>query len=237
MISIVTPFYDERPNLGELVERLEKAAAKLDEPWEIVFVDDGSRDGGGESLKTLIASRPSLRLVRNEKNSGLTAAFWTGFREAKGEILATLDADLQNPPEEIPRLVKLLKDSGADIVAGIRQNRQDNWLKRISSKAAKNIRRAVTRDRIEDVGCSLRVFKRETLSAFLPEKGMHRFFLPLAEARGFKIQQVPVAHDARRRGQSKYGFWNRLLGPLLNLFMVKWRLLKKDSVPTQGPCR
>ena len=227
MISIVCPFYDEKPNLGELFKRLEAAARTLGGPWEIIFVDDGSRDGGGEYLETLAALHPSIRRVRLEKNLGLTAAFLAGFQEAQGEILATLDADLQNPPEEIPRLVKLLKDSGADIVAGVRRKRRDHWLKRISSKAAKIIRCAVTGDRIEDVGCSLRVFKRETLPAFLPHKGMHRFFLTLAEAEGFKIEQTPVAHDPRRRGKSKYGFWNRLWGPLNDLVMVKCLISKK----------
>ena len=235
MISIVWPFYEERPNLKELFERLERAARQLEGPWEIVFVDDGSRDGGAEVLEPLISSRPSMRLIRNEKNLGLTAALLAGFQEAKGEILVTLDSDLQNPPEEIPRLVKLLRDSGEDVVAGVRERRRDGPLKRISSKTAKNIRRAVTGDRIEDVGCSLRVFKRETLSAFLPYKGMHRFFLTLAEAEGYEIKQVPVAHQPRRQGRSKYGFWNRLIGPLVNLFMVKWLLLRRIQFRTKNP--
>ena len=234
MISIVCPFYEEKPNLKELAERLGKAAGQLREPWEILFVDDGSRDGGGEDLKALISSDSRMRLVRLEKNSGLTAAFWAGFRHAQGEILVTLDSDLQNPPEEIPRLVELLKDSGVDIVAGVRQRRRDDWLKRASSKIAKKIRRFVTGDSMEDVGCSLRVFKTVTLTAFLPYKGMHRFFLTLAEADGFKILQAPVAHDLRRRGRSKYGLRNRLFGPLRDLFMVKWLLLRRIRYQTRS---
>ncbi len=234
MISIVCPFYDEKPNLKALFERLQVAAQKLQESWEIVFVDDGSEDGGGEYLETLIAVQSGMRLVQLKKNSGLTAAFWAGFEEARGEILVTLDSDLQNPPEEIPRLVDLLQKSGADIVTGVRQNRQDGWLKKISSKIANQIRRLVTKDTMKDVGCSLRIFKRHTLSAFLPYKGMHRFFLVIAEAEGFKIEQIPVRHEMRRGGRSKYGLWNRLGGPLMDLFVVKWLLFRKVRYQTRS---
>ena len=209
------------------MERLGKAARGLEDPYEIIFVDDGSTDGGGEALKNLISAFPSMRIVKRGKNSGLTRAFFAGFEASRGEIIATLDSDLQNPPEEIPRLVNLLKTSGADVVTGVRTRRQDGWLKRLSSRIANGIRRAVTGDHMQDVGCSLRVFKREVLRAFLPNRGMHRFFLTLAEAEGFKIEQVPVAHEPRRHGQSKYRLSNRLLGPLSDLFMVKWRLLRK----------
>ena len=232
MISIICPFYNEKPNLEELVKRLGKAARGLEESYEIIFVDDGSTDGGGEELKNLISSQNAMRLVSLEKNGGLTGAFFAGFEKTRGEIIATLDSDLQNPPEEIPRLVNLLKTSGADIVTGIRARRRDGWLKRLSSQIANGIRRAVTGDHMQDVGCSLRVFKREVLRAFLPKPGMHRFFLTLAEAEGFKIEQVSVAHEPRRHGQSKYRLSNRLLGPLSGLFMVKWRLLRKPRCKT-----
>lgn len=227
MISIICPFYNERPNLKELFERLQACTQNLQEPWEIVFVDDGSTDGGGIYIEELIGSHPKMRLVQLEKNSGLTAAFWAGFEEARGEILATLDSDLQNPPEEIPRLVELIQTSGADIVTGVRQVRRDGWVKKLSSKIANHIRRSVTKDTMQDVGCSLRIFKRQTLSAFLPYKGMHRFFLVIAEAEGFKIEQVSVNHALRVGGKSKYGFWNRLIGPLTDLFVVKWLLFRK----------
>lgn len=227
MISIICPFHDEKPNLRELFERLLAAAQKLREPWEIIFVNDGSKDGGAEELKKLIAVQPSMRLVQLERNNGLTAAFWAGFEEARGEILVTLDSDLQNPPEEIPRLVDLIQTRGADIVTGVRQVRCDGWLKKLSSKIANQIRRSVTKDTMKDAGCSLRIFKRHTLSAFLPYKGMHRFFLVIAEAEGFRIEQIPVRHELRRGGRSKYGLWNRLGGPLMDLFVVKWLLFRK----------
>lgn len=224
LISIISPFYNERENLRELCARLEKVAGALKESWEILFVDDGSTDGGGELLRSLLSRAKPIRLIRLEPNQGLTAALHAGLKEARGEILVTLDSDLQNPPEEIPRLLNLLE--GADIVAGIRRERKDSWLKRVSSKIANVIRRSVTGDHIEDTGCSLRAFRREALRAFLPSKGMHRFFLPLAETEGFKIKQVGVQHEPRRSGKSKYGLHNRLIGPLRDLMKVH-RMLKE----------
>ena len=233
MISIICPFYNERENLKELYERLGKAVEKLEEEWEILFVDDGSVDGGGEVLKSFLNPQVPVRLIALGQNRGLTAALYAGFEAARGEILVTLDSDLQNPPEEIPRLRRLMER--ADIIAGVRKRRHDPWFKRISSQVANHIRRAVTGDHIEDTGCTLRIFRREALRAFYPDRGMHRFFLPLAEAEGFKIKQVPVDHEERRHGKSKYGLGNRLLGPLLDLCKVRRMLSReiKEGVPRQ----
>jgi len=225
VISIICPFYNEKENLKELYERLAKAAEELGEEWEILFVNDGSVDGGGEILKSLVNPQVPVRLIELERNNGLTAALHAGFKAARGEILVTLDSDLQNPPEEIPRLRRLMEH--ADIIAGVRKRRHDPWLKRTSSRIANRIRRAVTGDHIEDTGCTLRIFRREVLGAFHPDRGMHRFFLPLAEAQGFKIKQVSVSHEERRHGKSKYGLGNRLLGPLLDLCKVRWMLSRR----------
>ena len=230
MISIICPFYNEKENLAELFARLEKTAGRLDSRWEIIFVDDCSTDGGGGLLKSLLTPRQAIRLIELSPNQGLTGALYAGLKAAQGEILVTLDADLQNPPEEIPRLLSLLHE--ADIVTGIREDRKDSWVKKTSSKIANAIRRSVTGDHIEDTGCSLRAFRRRTLKAFYPFHGMHRFFLPVAEAEGFKIKQIPVRHDARRRGRSKYGLRNRLLGPLWDLVAVRWLLSKKIRLST-----
>ena len=232
MISIVCPFYDEKENLPGLFERLLKAAAKLPEPWEIVFVNDGSTDGSAEEIKALMAGKSQVRLVELSRNCGLTTALYAGLQEAKGNILATLDADLQNPPEEIPRLYGMLEDS--DMVTGIRNNRQDTLVKKVSSKIANKIRRAVLGDQIADVGCSLRIFRRSILENFYPYKGMHRFFPAVAELRGFKIKQVPVEHQNRIRGKAKYGLFNRILGPLWDLFSVRWLLTKKIDYKIKG---
>lgn len=225
MLSIVCPFYEEKENIPELFERLTKAAAQVPGPWEIVFVDDGSKDGGAEELRALMRSSPSVRLVQLEENRGLTSALYAGLEAAKGDVLATLDADLQNPPEEIPRLYGMM--DGFDMVTGYRASRQDAFVKKVSSKIANNIRRAVIRDSIVDVGCSLRIFRRSVLENFYPYKGMHRFFPAVADRNGFKIKQVPVEHAFRKAGRAKYGLFNRLLGPLWDLISVSWLLKNK----------
>lgn len=225
MLSIVCPFYDERENLQELVSRLLKAGEKIHIPWEAVFVDDGSKDGGPEELQKLIAESPSMRLIRLEENRGLTSALYAGLQAAMGDLIATLDADLQNPPEEIPRLLFMMEDY--DMITGYRAERNDKFVKRASSKIANNIRRAVIGDRIKDVGCSLRIFKKSVLETFYPYKGMHRFFPAIAERAGFKIKQVPVEHSPRKAGKAKYHLFNRLLGPLWDLIAVSWLLKNK----------
>ena len=225
MISVICPFYNEKENLNELHSRLLKVVFSLQDSWEIIFVNDGSSDGGEEYLKSLFTGHKAVRVIDLDKNYGLTTALHAGFQDSKGEILATLDADLQNPPEEIPRLLTLLEDQ--DMVTGIRAHRQDAWVTRLSSRIANPIRRIVLGDSIQDIGCSLRVFRRPALGAFYPFRGMHRFFPALAEAHGFKIQQVPVEHHPRRHGRSKYGLANRILGPLWDLCAVRWLLNRR----------
>ncbi len=222
MISVVCPFYNEKENLQELLTRLHKTMTQLQDSWEVLFVDDGSSDAGDSIVRNYLKSSPNFRMIELDRNYGLSAALYAGFQEAKGEVLVTLDSDLQNPPEEIPRLVRELRD--CDIVAGVRQNRSDTWLKRISSLIANRIRRQVTGDHLSDVGCTLRVFKRETLKVFFPYKGMHRFFMTLAEAEGFKIKEISVEHERRKYGTAKYGLRNRLLGPLWDLLAFHWML-------------
>ena len=224
MISVVCPFFNEKENLEELYSRLIKAVGKLQDDWEMIFVNDGSQDGGGEYLRSL-ARDGRVGVIELDRNYGLTTALFAGLQASRGEIVVTLDADLQNPPEEIPRLVGLLGTT--DMVTGIRRNRHDPWLRRISGKIANQIRRTVVGDHIEDVGCSLRVFRRAVLEAFYPYQGMHRFFPGVAEFHGFKVTQVPVEHHERRRGKAKYGLGNRIFGPLWDLFAVHWLVRRK----------
>jgi glycosyltransferase involved in cell wall biosynthesis len=233
MISVICPFYNEKDSLPELVERLRKAAKDIEEPCEIIFVDDGSQDGGSEYLKSMIASNGSIRLIELESNYGKSTALQAGFKHAKGDIFVTLDADLQNPPEEIPRLLSFLKE--CDIVVGIRKPRHDAWLKKFCSKVANRTRRLVIGDHIEDIGCGLRIFRSETLRAFYPFRGMHRFFPAIAELEGFRIKQIPVQHDRRRWGHSKYRFRSLLLAPLLDLLAIRWIHPRKILLRTKEP--
>ena len=232
MISIVCPFYNERENIPELFKRLLESAEKLPGAWEVIFVNDGSTDGGAEELKKLAEGKSQIRRVELARNYGLTTALYAGLQEAKGDILATLDADLQNPPEELPRLFGLM--DGFDMVTGIRANRRDTPVKKVSSKIANAIRRAFLQDKIVDVGCSLRIFRRSMMENFYPYKGMHRFFPAIAELRGFKIRQVPVEHHDRKRGKAKYGLFNRILGPLWDLLSVRWLLTRKIEYQIKG---
>ena len=225
MISIVCPFYDEEENLPELLSRLLKVTEKIQQPWEIILVDDGSRDNGPEELKKLIRGNASVHLIQFEQNRGLTSALYAGLQAAKGDIIATLDADLQNPPEEIPRLLYMMEDY--DMITGYRAERNDSPVKKLTSKIANPLRRLVIGDRIKDVGCSLRVFKKSVLENFYPYKGMHRFFPAIADRTGFKIKQVPVEHAPRKAGKAKYHLFNRLLGPLWDLIAVSWLLKNK----------
>lgn len=224
LISIICPFYNEKDNLKELYERLLKTVALISGSWEILFVNDGSIDGGVELLKS-INHHPSVYLIDLDRNYGLSTALAAGFQVAKGNVLVTLDADLQNPPEEIPRLVQLLE--GHDMVTGIRMRRQDSVVRKVSASMARRIRQWVIKDRIQDVGCTLRAFRREVLECFYPYAGMHRFFSALVELRGFRVRQESVDHNARRYGKAKYGLKNRLWGPLGDLFAVRWILRRK----------
>ena len=230
LISIICPFYNEKENLKELHERLLKTVALLPGSWEILFVNDGSRDGGTELLKS-INHHPSVYLIDLDRNYGLTTALAAGFQVAKGDVLVTLDADLQNHPEEIPRLIQLLENY--DMVTGIRRKRQDSLVRRVSSKIARSIRQWVIKDHIQDVGCTLRVFRKGVLECFYPYVGMHRFFAALAERQGFRVRQVPVEHASRRHGKAKYGLKNRLWGPLRDLFALSWILQRKIDFKIQ----
>jgi glycosyltransferase involved in cell wall biosynthesis len=167
--------------------------------------------------------------VRLAANAGLSAAFHAGFTRARGDIVATMDSDLQNDPREISRLLSGL--DGADAVVGWRRDRRDPWPKRISSRFANAVRNAVTDEAIKDSACSLRVMRRECLEAIPPFDGMHRFVPTLLKIRGFRVIEVAVPHRPRRFGYSKYGIRNRALRTLLDLLVVRWmmtRIIRRD---------
>lgn len=225
MISVICPFYNERGNLGDLFLRLKHVLDGVGEAWEMIFVDDGSTDGGPEFLRSLAARDSRVQVLELDQNHGLSTALYAGFQQANGNIFVTLDADLQNPPEEIPKLLDALK--GYDVVTGIRTKRHDSFLRKVSSEIANAVRRTVTGDHLLDVGCSLRAFRREVAKVFYPYDGMHRFFMTAAEAQGFKIRQMPVDHASRRAGKSKYGIRNRLFKALGDLYAFKWIIRRK----------
>jgi glycosyltransferase involved in cell wall biosynthesis len=219
-LSIVVPVYDERDNLEPLVAELEEVLEGIRVPYEILLVNDGSRDGSGEKIAELARAKSRVRGLHLDGNWGQTAAFDAGFKAARGRIVVTLDADLQNDPRDIPALLRELDDH--DAAVGYRSERRDPWLRRVSSRIANAVRNWVSGDAILDTGCSLKAFRRDCLLGIRLYNGMHRFLPTLLKMEGFRVVQVPVRHRPRLRGRSKYGVWNRLFRGLADLFAVRW---------------
>jgi dolichol-phosphate mannosyltransferase len=220
--SVIIPAHNESDSLPELLEELVQVMQLLGEPYEILVVDDGSTDETGSVLRKLQRDLRALRVLCLDRNRGQSAALEAGLRAARGEWLITLDADGQNPPKEIARLVEALP--GWDAVCGWRRDRQDSAWKRFSSRLANSVRRLVLKDGIHDIGCSLRVFHRACLEGVHLRmfRGLHRFFPALLVLAGYRVHQVPIGHRPRRKGRSHYATWNRLIGPLMDLWAVRW---------------
>jgi dolichol-phosphate mannosyltransferase len=218
-ISVVVPVFDEEPNLAPLVAEIGAVFAGLD--YELLVVDDGSRDGTAATLARLAAAEPRLRALRHDRNYGQSAALATGFAAARGELLVTLDGDLQNDPADAPRLLAEL-ERGFDVVSGVRRRRQDSWVRRVSSRLANGVRRRVLDDGITDVGCSLKAYRTRVLKRLPPFHGMHRFLPALTRMEGARVTEMPVEHRPRRFGKSKYGIGNRLWRGIADLLGVWW---------------
>jgi dolichol-phosphate mannosyltransferase len=214
------PVYDERDNLEPLQKELDEALAAVPGGVEFVYVDDGSRDGSADVLARLAARDPRVRVLRFAENCGQTAALAAGFEAARGDVVATLDADLQNDPADLPRLLAAL--DRADVVNGVRQGRRDGFLRRASSRIANSFRNWVTRESVTDVGCSLRVMRASFLRRVKLHRGMHRFLPTLLRMEGARVMELPVRHRPRRHGRSKYGIANRLFVGLADVFAVRW---------------
>lgn len=240
-LSLVVPVYNEEENLPILVAEIGAAMSTLRRPWEAIFVDDGSRDGSLAVLRKLAGEDSALRLIHLRRNSGQSAALAVGFRHARGEIVVTLDADLQNDPADIPRVVAAL--DGADCVSGVRQGRQDSWVRLASSRIANGVRNRLTGESIADVGCSLKAYRSEFVRHLPMFTGMHRFLPTLVRWSGARVVEVPVSHRPRRFGVAKYGIGNRLWKALADLFAVRWmrrrwidhRLAEEIEIPRSAP--
>jgi dolichol-phosphate mannosyltransferase len=219
-ISLVIPVYNEEENLPILAAEIREALAPLGRPYEVIYVDDGSTDRSPEVLRQLAREDRTVRIVRQLRNAGQSAALDAGFRFARGEVAVTLDADLQNDPADIPRL--LAKLDGYDVVAGVRTRRQDDWVRRASSKIANGIRNRFTHESITDVGCTLKAFRTEYLRRIPMYTGMHRFLPTLLRLEGARVTQMPVHHRPRLHGQPKYGIGNRIWKTLADLLAVRW---------------
>jgi dolichol-phosphate mannosyltransferase len=227
-ISVVVPLRNEGPNVAPLATRIFAALNGDARGMELILVDDGSTDDTWSQISEFQRREPRLRPQRHPKSSGQSAALWTGFRAAQGRIIATLDGDLQNDPADLPRMLTEL--ARADLVCGVRVGRKDNWLRRVSSCAARLARKCVFGVDFADTGCGLRVFKRSLVDSIPPFNGFHRFLPVLAHGAGAVVKEMPVTHHPRIAGQSKYGMWNRLGRGLYDLIGVRWFLKRQIRV-------
>jgi dolichol-phosphate mannosyltransferase len=221
-LSVVIPVYNEEENLPVLWPELRAVLDKLGLSFEVVFVDDGSRDRSAEIIRAMRDRDARVRLVRLKANAGETAATDAGFKAARGQRVVTMDADLQNDPHDIPALVQHLDQW--DAVTGWRVNRDegDSVVRRLSSRVANRVRNWVSDESIQDSGCTFRAFRRECLRGLVLYRGFHRFIPTLLRMRGYRVLEVPVRNRPRRFGQSKYGVLNRVFVTSADLLVVRW---------------
>jgi glycosyltransferase involved in cell wall biosynthesis len=221
MLSVVIPTYNEEENVPILYEKLKKILDGLGQDYEIIFVDDGSTDGTYQRLKQLAEKDSRLKVIRFKRNYGQTAAMSAGFEHAKGDVIITLDADLQNDPEDIPILLEKLKE-GYHVVSGWRKDRKDPFLsRRLPSMIANWLISKITGVHLHDYGCTLKAYRAEVVKDLELFGDMHRFLPALTKRRGAKITEVVVRHHPRMFGKSKYGI-GRTVRVLLDIMLVKF---------------
>lgn len=219
------PAYNEQENIPTLLERVEKALGAMGKPFEVIIVDDGSIDRTPELLADAMKRHEWLRVLRMKQNAGQSAAFEAGFAAARGQVIATIDADLQNDPEEIPRLVALLDEQKVDVVTGWRKDRKDTPFRRWQSRQANRIRNWITGETVQDSASSLKVYRAHAVKGLKLFRGAHRYMPTLVKLRGCTVLETPVRHSPRHAGTAKYGFGNRAWVGIYDLIGVRW--LKK----------
>jgi len=236
-LSVVIPVYNEEASLSPLWDELRGVLESLGVAFEVVFVDDGSRDRSAEIIRALRETDQRVRLVRLKANCGETAATDAGFKAARGARVVVMDADLQNDPADIPMLLSHLDQW--DAVTGWRVDRAagDNLVRRLSSRVANRTRNWVSDETIQDSGCTFRAFRRECLRELVLYRGFHRFIPTLLKMRGYRVIEVPVRHRPRRFGRSKYGVLNRAVVAFADLLVIRWmnaRFLRYEVVEDVG---
>ena len=230
-LSVVVPIYDEEDSIPSLYERLTGVLSTMGMRYEIIAVDDGSHDRSFALLRDLARADQRLRVVRFRRNFGQTAAFTAGFERARGDVVVTIDADLQNDPADIPRLMQKIAE-GYDVVSGWRAHRQDAfWNRRLPSIIANRLISLVTGLRLHDYGCSLKAYRREVVQDIQLYGELHRFIPAIASWQGVHVAELPVNHEPRRFGSSKYGI-GRTLRVMLDLMTVRF-LLSYATRPMQ----
>ena len=245
-LSLVAPVFNELDNLRPLHARVVEVFGQPVEgglEWELILVNDGSTDGSEELIHQLHAEDSRVRGVYFGANRGQTAAIAAGIHAAAGELIATLDADMQNDPVDLPEMIRLLDELGPtgaphDAVVGWRMKRNDTWVRRVSSRLANAVRNSISQDSIRDTGCSLKVFRREAIQAIPLFEGMHRFLPTLLRYHDFDVVEHGVSHHPRTAGVSKYGVSNRAWRAFKDLVAVRWmhrRLLRLPITSVDAP--
>lgn len=234
-LSLVIPVYNEEDNLERLHAEIVQAMAVITDDYEVVVTDDASTDRSWAIMENIVATDPHWRVQRFVKNCGESAASAAGMRFARGQVIITLDADLQNDPCDIPKFLEGLKTS--DCVCGSRvHERADNWVRRASSRIANNVRNWLSDEEISDAGCTYRAFKKECLTDIKFFRGAHRFLPTLFRMEGWKVSEISISPRERFAGYSKYGVWNRLFKSFIDLLAVRWmksRQLKYQVAETR----
>ncbi len=225
-LEIILPVYNEEDNLRPLYDEITAALEGQDLEWQVLFVDDGSSDNSREIIKELSANNSTATGLLFKENNGQSAAFAAGFEQAGGEMIVTMDADRQNDPADIPKIIAPLTDY--DMVAGYRANRRDSWLRRKASNIANKVRNWYTGDDIIDTGCSLKAFRLEVVKKIPVFDGMHRFLPTLARMKGYSVTQVATNHRPRTAGETKYSNFGRLRKTIWDLWAVRW--MQKRSI-------
>lgn len=231
-ISVIAPVYNEKDNITRFIKKVEESLNKEFSSYEIILIDDGSTDGSKEILDKEAAKNGHVKVYHFTKNNGQTAALAAGFKLATGNLVVTMDSDLQTTPEDIYALLPYLKDY--DMVNGKRETREDGLKRKLSSFIGNSVRNFITGDNIQDTGCPLKLFKKEVVDSFYLYEGMHRFLPTLAKINGFRVIEVPVRHYDREFGTSKYGVFNRLFKGLKDAFAVRWIKQRKLRYVIEG---
>jgi len=236
-LSVVIPVYNEEESLPPLWAELRGVLERLALAFEVVFVDDGSRDRSAEIVRSFREADQRVRLVRLKTNAGETAATDAGFKAARGRRVVVMDADLQNDPSDIPMLLSHLDHWDAATGWRVKRAAGDSLVRRLSSAIANRIRNWVSDEAIQDSGCTFRAFRRECLRGLVLYHGFHRFIPTLLKMRGYRVIEVPVSHRPRRFGRSKYGVLNRASVAFTDLLVIRWmntRLLRYEVVEDVG---
>ena len=225
-LTIIVPVFNEEGNLERVENEITKFINNSPVKTSVLFVNDGSTDNSQKIIETLCSKNSKFSYILFKENKGLSAALKAGFDNAKTDLVGYIDSDLQTSPEDFNLLLEHIEEF--DLVTGVRTDRQDSFVKNISSTIANGIRRSFTHDGMDDTGCPLKIIKTDFAKRIPMFSGLHRFLPAMILLQNGRIKQIPVRHFPRLAGEAKYHLWNRLLGPLMDCFAYLW--MKKKNI-------